>query len=405
MLLAITVIFAMGAVALDFGLWLTERQGAHKDADSASLAGAFELLRQRFADPADNDPAAIRNAAGQAVYSWAKLNGLNQADVGNLLVADTDCLGPSPAIDSVSIAAEHHAPALFTSIFGGVAPKIGAPAKACVGSIYAATGLLPVAIQIDGPGSGCWADLDGDGIAEPRLGATCALDFGDGESVHATSIRLYDNGSQACSDGGTSNRDRWRRQVENGGASTECHVYNYFPDLSRCNSDQGGCVYALPGVGSDMTLAAFERLLSGEGECDRSFGDRDGTDEFREIVVAADGNPNTPADTVFLRRDCTSPRLVTLVVVDRFPEQPSGPMPVEAFATFLLAGCETEDRFEPRCEDDDDSGKKDDGDDDDRDDGDDGQFRLRGSFIDLYAPSGAADQISKWSPKRIILVE
>ena len=404
MLVAITVIFAMGAIALDFGLWLTERQGAHKDADSASLAGAFELLRQHFADPADNDPASVRAAAEDAVYDWAGLNGLNQADVGQMLIADTDCLGPSPVIYSVSMAAEHHAPALFTSIFGGVAPEIGAPATACVGSIFATRGILPVAIQIDGPRSNCWADLDGDGIAEPRLGATCDLNFGDGESNHATSIRLYDSGD-ACSDRNIGGYAEWRRQVGNSGAGSECHVYNYFPDVSRCDSDPGGCVYALPGLGSDNTLLAFQRLLSNEGDCDRKFGDRDGTDEFREIVVGANGDPNAPADMVFLRRDCTSPRLLTLVVVDSFPEQPSQPMPVEAFATFLLAGCETEDRFEPRCEDDDDDGKDDGDNDRDDDDGDDGQFRLRGSFVDLYAPSGATIQISTWSPKRILLVE
>ena len=404
MLVAITVIFAMGAIALDFGLWLTERQGAQKDADSASRAGAFELLRQHFADPADNDPASVRAAAEEAVYDWAGLNGLAQADVAQVAIEDTDCLGPSPVIDSVSISAEHHAPALFTSIFGGVAPEIGAPAKACVGSISATRGLLPVAIQIDGPGSDCWRDLDGDGIAEPRLGANCALDFGDGESVHATSIHLYDDGSDACSDRRT-DRIAWRRQVENGGANTECHVYNYLPDRTRCNSDPGGCVYVLSGIGSDMTLAAFQRLLSTEGDCDRKFGDRDGTDELREIVVAPGGAPNASSNSVFLRRDCTSPRLVSLVVVRRFPDPPGQPMPIEAFATFFIAGCETEDRFEPRCLDDDD-GKPDDGENDrDDDDGDDGQFRLRGSFIDLFATSGAVEQISKWSPKRIILVE
>ena len=403
MLLAITVIFAMGAIALDFGLWLTERQGAQKDADSASLAGAYELLRQDFADPADNDPPSVRAAAEDAVYDWAKLNDLSQADVGKLLVADTDCLGPSQVIDSVSIAAEHHSPALFTSIFGGVAPEIGAPATACLGSASTATGVLPMAIQIRGPGSGCWADLDGDGKAEPRLGVTCALTLGDEESDHATSIRLYDNGSDDCSDRNTGGYDEWRDQVEKGGADSECHVYNYFPDGNRCNSDQGGCAYVLPGVGSDRALASFRRLISGEGECDEKFGDRDGIDELREILVASDGDPSPPGDAVFVRRDCASPRLVSLAVVGRFPNQPSRPMPIEAFATFLIAGCETQDRFDTRCSDDD--GENNGGGEEEDDDEDDGQFRLRGSFVDLLVSSGAADEISKWSPKRIILVE
>jgi hypothetical protein len=392
MLLAITVIFAMGAIALDFGLWLTERQGAQKDADSASLAGAYELLRQDFADPADNDPPSVRAAAEDAVYTWGELNGLEQADVADLLVADTDCLGPSQVIDSVSIAAEHHSPALFTSIFGGVAPEIGAPATACLGSVSTLTGLLPVAIQIGGPSSGCWADLDGDGKTEPRLGRTCALRFGDEESDHATSIRLYDNGSDDCSDRNTSNRAKWQDQVEQGGADSECHVYNYFPDLNRCSSDGGGCVYVVPGVDTRRALDAFQELISGERECDRTFGDRDGVDELREILVAADGDPSPPGDSVFIRRDCTSPRLVSLAVVGRFSDQPSRPMPIEAFATFLIAGCELGDQFDRRCSFDDDDDNHD-------------QFRLRGSFVDLLVSSGTADQISKWSPKRIILVE
>ena len=403
MLLAITIIFAMGAIALDFGLWLTERQGAQKDADSATRAGAFELLRQHFADPADNDPSSVRAFAEDAVYDWAGLNGLDQADVAQMQVDDTNCLGPSQVIDSVSIAAEHDAPALFASIFGGVAPEIGAPAKACVGSISTAMGLLPLAIQIEGPGSGCWADLDGDGDTEPRLGEVCALRFGDEDSDHITGVRLYNNGSAGCSDRNGSSSG-WQNQVENGGANSECHVYNYFPDLSRCNSDPGGCAYILPNVDSDTALGALHQLLSGEGECDGSFGDRDGTDELREIVQAIDGDPPSPPHAVLLRRDCTSPRLVTLLVTAQFPNGSGQPMPIEAFATFLIAGCELGDQFDARCANDEDGPEDDDNDEDDNNE-DDEQFRLRGSFIDLYAPSGAVAQISKWSPKRIILVE
>ena len=395
MLLAITIIFAMGAIALDFGLWLTERQGAQKDADSATRAGAFELLRQHFADPADNNPSSVRTYAQDAVYDWAGLNGLNQADVQQMQIDDTNCLGPSQVIDSVSMAAEHHAPAMFASIFGGLAPEIGAPAKACVGSISTATGLLPLAIQSDGPRSDCWADLDGDGDTEPRLGEVCALRFGDDDSDHVTAVRLFGNGSANCTDRNGSN-SRWRSQVRNGGANSECHVYNYFPDLNRCNSDPGGCAYILPSVDRRAALDAFRDLLSGDGECDRRFGDRDGTDELREIVQAIDGDPPSPPHAVLLRRDCSSPRLVSLLVAGRFPGSSSRPMPIEGFATFLIAGCEFGDRFDRNC--------SIDSDDDDDDEGR-AELRLRGSFIDILATTGAVAEISKWSPKRIILVE
>src|SRR3989304_3698503 len=74
--LAATIIFAIGAITVDFGLWLTERRGAQKDADAATMAGAFELLNQAFVNPANNAFAAVKTAAEDAPYQWADLNGV-----------------------------------------------------------------------------------------------------------------------------------------------------------------------------------------------------------------------------------------------------------------------------------------------------------------------------------------
>src|SRR3972149_4866634 len=84
--LAATIIFAIGAITVDFGLWLTERRGAQKDADAATMAGAFELLNQDFVNLAHNNFAAVKTGGGDAAYQWADLNGGASQDVHDLLV-------------------------------------------------------------------------------------------------------------------------------------------------------------------------------------------------------------------------------------------------------------------------------------------------------------------------------
>src|SRR5574341_892490 len=134
--LAMTVIFVIGVIVVDISLWVSERRGAQKDADMATLAGAMELLDQDFVNPANNNPAAIQSAAEGAVYKWADYNELPAADVHNLEIGDTNCLGPSPVVDTVRLDAEHHGGRLFISIVDNTfIPKIGAPSKACLGSI------------------------------------------------------------------------------------------------------------------------------------------------------------------------------------------------------------------------------------------------------------------------------
>ena len=399
-ILAATVVFVIGAIVVDFGVWWTERRGAQKDADAATLAAAFELLSQDFVDPASNNFGAIQSAAEQAAYDWAALNGVPPEKVHDLVVADTDCLGPSPVIDTVSLAAEHDAAALFTSIFGVYSLEIGAPAKACLGSITTAEGLLPVGVQIAGVDSDCWADIDLDGEEDPLFGQECTLTFGAGEQVsgEAGNLRLFNDGSTDCSGKSTGGNKTYLEEIASGGANTECHVYKYIDDPSMsCADDPGGCVSSLTGVGSKPEMGAFNTLLSTEGECDSEYGDGDGIDEFLEVVEAVNGDPSPSPDTLFTLRPCDSPRYVALIILQQFDDKGNAPTPIVAFASFYLKGCEVEDQggevqYSDKCDPKDFQGQI-------------GQVQLRGHFLNILTTAGSVGHISKWSPKRIILVE
>jgi len=57
MVVAMTVVFVIGAIAVDVGLFLSERRGAQADADFVALSGAWALL----------DPGATEADAQAAV--------------------------------------------------------------------------------------------------------------------------------------------------------------------------------------------------------------------------------------------------------------------------------------------------------------------------------------------------
>ncbi|MDP2673399.1 MAG: Tad domain-containing protein [Dehalococcoidia bacterium] len=395
--LAATIIFAIGAITVDFGLWLTERRGAQKDADAATMAGAFELLSQDFVNLANNNFPAVKTAAEDAAYEWADLNGVAAPDVHDLVVDDTDCLGPSPVVDTVQLAAEHHTRALFTSIFGLGVPQIGAPAKACLGSINTAHGLLPVGVQVSGVDSDCWADLSvpPDGVEDPLFGQECTLTFGASEqtSGEAGHLRLFDDGSFDCSGTGTGGGNTYFDELESGGANTDCHVYKYFLDPSKsCDDDPGGCVYPLTGVAPVPQSNALQDLMASEGECnaENNSGSSDPHDEFLEVVYAVNGDATPSPATLFARYECTSPRLVSLIILPHFDVQGNAPQPILAFASFFIKGCVNADGlFSATCD----------------LPGGQGQIKLRGHFVNLLETAGGVGQISTWSPKRITLVE
>jgi hypothetical protein len=394
--LAMTVILVIGVIVVDFSLWLTERRGAQKDADLATLAGAMELLQQDFVNPSNNDDAATRAAAEDAVYDWADYNDLPSADVHNVKVENRNCFGHSPVLDSVRLDAEHHGGPLFISIVDPLfSTKIGAPARACIGSVVTAKGLLPVGIQISGVDSDCWDDVNGDGSEDPLFGQECVLTFGAGDqtSGEAGNLRLYNNGSLNCSDNNTGGNQTYKNEIESGGANATCHVYKYFGDPSKtCANDPGGCVYPLTGVGSTPELTAFENLIASEGECDATFGDGDGVDQFLEGVEAVNGDTTPSPETVFAKRECTTPRLVSLIIIKNFSSQGNRALPIEAFAAFYIEGCTNDagTQFSAKCRKKDFSGQI-------------GQFRLQGFFVNILVSGGDTGQINKWSPKSVVL--
>jgi hypothetical protein len=297
----------------------------------------------------------------------------------------------------VRLDAEHHGGRLFTGIFDMIVPQIGAHARACIGSIVTAEGLLPVGVQISGVESDCWDDVDGDGSEDPLFGSECVLTFGAGDtsSGEAGNLRLFDDGSLNCSDNNTGGGNTYHDEIEAGGANTQCHVYKYFSDASKtCADDPGGCVYPLTGVGSTPELRAFEDLIAGEGECDGAFGDGDGVDQFLEVVEAVNGDTTPSPDTVFSKRDCVSPRLVSLIIIKQFSTTGNPALPIEAFAGFFITGCTSDDgtQFSAGCRKSDFSGAI-------------GQVRLKGFFVNILVTSGDVGHISKWSPKQVVLVE
>ncbi|HET8943771.1 MAG TPA: hypothetical protein VFO59_03240 [Dehalococcoidia bacterium] len=403
--LAMSVVFVIGVIVVDFSLWLTERRGAQKDADMATMAGALELLQQDFVNPSNNNPSAVQAAASAALYQWADYNGLPATDVHNVVIGDTDCLGPSPVVDTVRMDAEHHGANLFISIVDDAfVPSIGAPSKACLGSISSAEGLLPVGVQISGVQSDCWEDVDGDGSEDPLFGQECVLAFGAGSTTsgEAGSLRLLNDGSANCSSTGGGNRV-YLDEIEAGGANTTCHVYKYFGDPTKydptdpaesCTYDPAGCVYPLTGVGSTPQLGAFETLISSEGECDSRFGNGDGIDQFLETVEALNGDSSPSPDTVFSERDCVSPRLVSLIILKQFIASGNPPQPIEALAGFFITGCTdaTGTIRSPKCHKSDFPGAV-------------GQTRLRGFFVNILVTTGDVGHISKWNPKQVVLVE
>jgi hypothetical protein len=97
--------------------------------------------------------------------------------------------------------AEHHGANLFISIVDDTfVPSIGAPSKACLGSIVSAEGLLPVGVQISGVQSDCWEDVDDDGSEDPLFGQECVLAFGAGSTTSGkSSLRLLNDGSAGSS--------------------------------------------------------------------------------------------------------------------------------------------------------------------------------------------------------------
>jgi hypothetical protein len=159
LVLVMTLVFLVGAIVIDLGLWLNERRGVARAADLAGLAGALDL-------PAD--PAAARANA----LEWAKRNGYENGVDGVTVEVELLCSNdiinppsgicenpnppnPSPCVpevacDSLRVIIHKPAPRLFTPIFAG---------EDVIAGFGAAAGLdfdlIPVdtAVMVDATGS------------------------------------------------------------------------------------------------------------------------------------------------------------------------------------------------------------------------------------------------------------
>jgi hypothetical protein len=371
--LAMTVVFVIGVIIVDVGLWVSERRGAYKDADASALAGA-----QRYVSDLTDDNGAFDDAK-----VWAELNGVNPVniDVGQTLDCSPDksCIdaqltncGNSDLMPWVEARIRHESASIFSGIFTNLLPDIGAEARACVGSPRGATGLSPFGVETgygpsNGPpetGADCENNQDDDSDGDvndgcplsdclepdpkdssktrPVYGAVCILKTPGqgGVSGQRGQLTLSDTG---CS--GTST-NQLRHDFHFGSKGT-CYV----------NQDVNTGTGTINGL-----LQGLEDRLNEEGLCNDRFGpdDRAGYDEFPEVfsIVGGSGAAVVPsAVNVFSENDCDIscgpscpndgdashhhnyiPRAIDLVLIDRF-EKSDKVATITGFAGFYVIGC------------------------------------------------------------------
>jgi hypothetical protein len=360
-LLVIPLSLALAVAATDVALWQSERRGAQKDADLAALAGAYELLP--FVQDAD--------AARAAAVEYADVN--DEADnalVVGTPVVDNSCFsseGPDgqTILDSVWVTVEHESRTLFAEAFGIPVPQIGAKARACMGSPIEGRGLLPIGVQVTGPNTDCFDDHDGNpNTAEvPVFGQFCQLGFAGADlaSGEGGFLKLFNDGDVTCSHANTGGGQTLTDEIAAGGANTTCYVA---PAGATCDAvpadwpygdEVNYCVWPKTQTFNNPTQDSFWCMIrgddevpgnscanpTGEGECDDLFGtDANDNDDWLEVVEAVNGDPDPdPGTTTFARRDCTSPRLVDLVIIEQFDPNGNEPRKIVAFASFYIQSC------------------------------------------------------------------
>ncbi|HUF52952.1 MAG TPA: Tad domain-containing protein [Dehalococcoidia bacterium] len=341
MVLAMSVVFIIGAITVDVGLWLSERRGAQTDADFVALAGAWELI-----DPGAAEADAIAAAT-------AALTGNDEQ--GNATFVD------EPEVDlaerCVSVDVDHGSRPLFFQIFGLANPEIGAHARACAGGIQnLGPGGSP--FQITNDTAPCFNDDE-----TPNFTIFCPLEFG-AQGGDTASRGLVDTSAPGdyCSD------------THGGVNTTTDHIANGIPGTcfintaGSCNPGSVGpwydCVSIQPGNAKDVTDGVYLRI-SREGACDE---DGDGIDSFEESVVMVI-DTGDPLTSIYEARDCDpstsekeiSPRLIMIFVLDEDPGGNSSTgHPIYGFAGFYLGGCANETygditdpldpRLDPKCQ-------------------------------------------------------
>jgi hypothetical protein len=334
LVLGMTVMFVVGAIVVDVGLWLSERRGSQTDADFAATAGAFELL-DPLASAADAEAAAFQNLG----FNDEQLNILYPPDGDTTVLVDDSCFDRG-VNDAVTVDVEHDSRGLFFDIFGVTEPDIGAHAKACVGAVQAPGDVVPFHVT-DNPGP-CFTPQE-----KPIFGALCPVENGAHGGNPNRGLLDLQAGVYCSNQSGSGDVVD---MIEWGAVGTCLIDENSDCDGPNDNTGYFDCVFAQPGNTGNV-LTGVNRRISRDGDCDAEYGDGDGRDEFLESVrlVFSGGPLNT---MMYEARDCDpstealdkSPRLVTLIVLEVDADQ-NDPTPIIAFAGFFIGGCGDERDF------------------------------------------------------------
>jgi hypothetical protein len=333
----LTLLFLIGAFAVDAGLWFSEKRDLQKVADAGALAGAQEY----FDDPIG---AWDTVAATDAALHWANRNGADDGDTDVLITTGAaDCRGDGDQMPWVEVRPERDSPLFFSGLIGVAGFEIPAVARACAGSLRATQGLRPWVVSMYNTPCFDWLD-DGDGVKEadqdqftPQFGEDCIFRL-ESPSSQVGSVRLGDDPGDLCNEPG-GGADKYRENIVDG-ADAVCEI--------------GDLIDTEPGLNVGPTLQALEDLLAGEGECDTKNGDLDGIDQFVESFEAA--SDIAGPDAIFVARDCTTPRAIHIVILDEFDGTGFDTRPIEGFAAFFLTQCERLDHdgnvvdIRPKCD-------------------------------------------------------
>jgi hypothetical protein len=204
---------------------------------------------------------------------------------------------------------------------------------------------------VTGPNTDCFEPDPNNptGPELPQFGQFCQIAFAGADltSGEGGFLKMFNDGGTTCSDTNTGGGRALQDEIEQGGANTTCYVAppgaacdGPVPDDWPYGDTVNYCVWPKTQTFNNPTQDAFTDLIAGEGECDTMFGtDGNAYDDWLEVVEPVNGDPSPSPDTTFSRRDCDSPRLVDLVIIEQFQVSGNAPRPILAFASFYIYAC------------------------------------------------------------------